>query len=198
MPSFAVFALPLTACLSLGLAVGATHAQNAFSPPTAFLYVGADKNQDHQGAGAATVSAFGTTASGTFDFIDASPTTTNYRGLSAFGTGRITVTGGTFQELLADGNGVINLVGDNLQQSDMLQRDAFNFPYYEVTGTLQQTTVPFTAEWYAPSTGTLLFNGISALPGGAPVPEASAALSLGLLLALSAGCRAVKRRQASA
>ena len=196
MLSFAVFALPLTACLSL--AGGAAHAQNAFSPPTAFLYVGADENQANQGPGAATVSAFGTAASGRFAFIEATPTTTNYRGLSAFGDGRITVTGGTFQELLADGNGVINLIGDDLQQSDILQRDAFNFPYYEVTGTLQQTTVPFTAEWYAPSTGTLLFNGISALPGGAPVPEASTTLSLGLLLALSAGCRAVKRRQVSA
>lgn len=189
MPRVSTFVLPLLASVALGLAGGAAHAQG----PTAFLYVGSDKNQANQGAGTATISAFGTAASGTYAFIESTPSTTDYKGLSAFGTGRITVTGGTFQQLLADGNGVINLIGYNFQQSDELQHDALNFPYYEVTGTLQQATAPFTAEWYAPSTGTLLFDGMPAVPGGAPVPEASTLVSLALLM-LGAGWLAVKRR----
>ena len=199
MPSVRVFALPLLVCLALGLAAGAAHAQvpAAFSPSAAFLYVGCDKNQDNKGAGTATVSTFGTTASGTYAFIEATPSTTDYKGLSAFGTGRITVTGGTFLQLLADGNGVINLIGDHLQQSDVLQHDALDTPYFEITGTLQQAAVPFTAEWYAPSTGTLLFDGIPAVPGGAPVPEASTLVSFALLM-LGGGWLAMKRRKAPA
>jgi len=191
MPRVPTFVLPLLTCLALGLPAGPARAQG----PTAFLYVGCDKNQANQGFGAATVSAFGTTGSGTYAFIEATPSTTDYKGLSAFGSGQITVTGGTFQQLFADGNGVINLIGANLTQSEDYQINSVG-AFYTIGGTLQQETVPFTAEWYVPSTGTLLFDGIPAIPGGSPVPEASTLVSFTLLL--GGGWLALKRRKAPA
>ena len=187
-----VSALPLVACFAL--LAGAVHAQS-----DAYLYVGADANQQNLAFGTATVSATGTTASGLFTPINAGPTTTDYKGLSVFGDGQdnsqITVTGGTFQELLADGQGTsINLIGFNLVQSQDFYFDSVGDPYYIVTGTLQQDQTPFTAQWYAPSTGTLEFNGAPAVPGAAPVPEASTVVSFGLLLT-GMGWMAFKRRK---
>ena len=181
-------ALPLAVCLVL--AAGAVHAQS-----DAYLYVGADVNQQNQAFGTATISASGTAASGQFAFINAGLGTTDYAGLSAFGTGQITVTGGTFQQLLADDTSVINLVGYNLAQSKDFYFDSIGDPYYTVSGTLQQNQTPFTAQWYAPSTGTLEFNGTPAVPGAAPIPEASTMISFGLLL-FGAAWIAVKRRKA--
>ncbi len=190
-----VSALPLIVCLAL--TAGAVHAQS-----DAYLYVGADVNQQNRAFGTATVSAAGTTASGLFAPINAGPATTDYKGLSVFGDGQdnsqITVTGGTFQELLADGQGTsINLVGYNLTESKNFYFSSIGDPYYAVSGTLQQDQTPFTAQWYAPSTGTLEFNGAPAVPGAAPVPEASTVVSLGLLL-FGAAWIAVKRRKATA
>ena len=190
-----VSALPLALCLIL--AAGAVHAQS-----TAFLYVGADANQQNRAFGTATVSAAGTTASGLFTPINAGPGTTDYKGLSVFGDGQdnsqITVTGGTFQQLLADGQGTsINLVGYNLTQSQNFYFDASGLSWYTVSGTLEQDQTPFTAQWYRPSTGTLEFNGVAAVPGGAPVPEASTVVSFGLLL-FGAALLAFKRRKIAA
>ncbi len=182
-----VSALPLVVCLMLG--TSAAHAQSS-----AFLYVGADVNQQNLAFGTAIVSASGTAATGQFAFIDAGPTTTSYKGLSAFGTGQITVTGGTFQQLLADNTSVINLVGSNLTQSKDFYFDNLGQSFYTVSGTLQQSQTPFTAQWYRPSTGTLEFNGTPAVPGGAPVPEASTVVSFGLLL-VGAAWLVVKRRK---
>ena len=183
-----VSALPLAVCLIL--AAGAAHAQS-----TAFLYVGADANQQNQAFGTATVSASGTAAMGQFAFINAGPGTTSYEGLSAFGPGQITVTGGTFQQLLAaDNTSVINLVGYNLTQSKDFYFDNLGQSWYTISGTLQQDQTPFTAQWYRPSTGTLEFNGAPAVPGAAPVPEASTVVSFGLLL-FGAACVAIKRRK---
>lgn len=189
------FALPLIACLAL--AAGSAHAQFIASQPTAFLYVGADANQQNKLPGAAVVSAFGTVASGQFAFINADPTTTDYEGLSAFGTGQITVTGGAFQQLLADDSSVINLIGSNLTMGSDLQFDSINQPYYLVSGTLQQEQTPFAAEWIVPAGGTLEFNGLPAVPGAAPVPEASTVVSFGLLL-FGAAWLAFKRRKVAA
>ena len=184
-----VSALPLAVCLAL--TAGAAHAQS-----TAYLYVGADANQQNLAFGTATVSASGTAATGQFAFINAGPGTTSYEGLSAFGTGQITVTGGTFQQLLADNSSVINLVGYNLTQSKNYYVDNFG-AWYTVSGTLQQDQTPFTAQWYAPSSGTLEFDGTPAVPGGAPVPEASTVVSFGLLLA-GAAWLTFKRRKVAA
>lgn len=185
-----VSALPLVACLIL--AAGAVHAQS-----DAYLYVGADADQQNPAFGAATVSASGTAASGRFAFINADSSTTSYKGLSAFGTGRITVTGGTFEEILADDTSVINLVGYNLTQSEDFYFNNIGDPYYTISGTLQQSQTPFTAQWYAPSTGTLEFNGAAAVPGAAPVPEASTVVSFGLFLT-GAAWLAVRRRKVAA
>ncbi len=185
-----VSALLSVACLALS--AGAVHAQS-----DVYLYVGADVNQQTRGFGTATVSASGTTSSGLFAPINADANTTDYAGLSAFGTGQITVTGGTFQQLLADDTGVINLVGDNLTQSKDFHFDSTGDPYYTVSGTLQQDQTPFTAQWYAPSTGILEFNGTPAVPGAAPVPEASTVFSFGQLLT-GAALLAYKRRKAAA
>lgn len=191
-----VSALPLVVCLVL--AAGAAHAQS-----TAFLYVGADVNQQNRAFGTATVSAAGTTASGLFTPINAGPATTDYKGLSVFGDGQnnsqITVTGGTFQQLLADGQGTsINLIGYNLTQSKNFYFDASGLSWYTVSGTLAQDQSPFTAQWYRPSTGILEFNGAPAIPGGAPaVPEASTVVSFGLLL-FGAALLAFKRRKVAA
>ncbi len=190
-----VSALPLVVCLVL--AAGAAHAQS-----TAFLYVGADANQQNRAFGTATVSAFGTTASGLFTPINAGSATTDYKGLSVFGDGQnnsqITVTGGTFQQLLADGQGTsINLVGSNLTESKNFYFDSSGISWYTVSGILAQDQTPFTAQWYRPSTGTLEFNGAAAIPGGAPVPEASTVVSLGLLLT-GAALLAFKRRKVAA
>ena len=190
MPSVSVSAV--LACLALGLPLSVAHAQ----APTGFLYVGADKSQDHKGFGTATVSAFGTTAAGTYAFIEAAPDTTHYKGLSAFGTGQITVTGGTFQQLYAGDDGSINLVGTNLTQSADYQINSIG-AYYTISGTLEQETDPFTAEWYVPSTGQLLFDGLPAIPGAAPIPEASTLISFALLL-LGGAWLTVKRRKVSA
>lgn len=187
MMRFPIFAVPLLGCLALA-AGSAAQAQS-----TAFLYVGADVDQQNQGFGTATVSASGTSATGRFGFINADSTTTDYKGLSAFGTGQITVTGGTFQQLLADNSGVINLVGYNLTQSKTFYFDNIGDSWYTVSGTLQQDQTPFTAQWYRPSTGILEFNGTPAVPGSAPVPEASTVVSFGLLL-VGAAWLAVKRR----
>ncbi len=190
-----ISALTLIACLAL--AGGAAQAQPTVGPatPTAFLYVGTDSTQLPKAFGTATVSASGTAASGVFAFLGgADPSTTNYRGLSAFGSGQITVTGGTFQQIFAADNGVINLIGTNLTQGSDLQFDAINQPYYTVSGTLQQDRTPFTAEWIVPGGGTLEFNGLPAVPGAAPVPEASTVVSLGLLL-FGTAWLAFKRRK---
>lgn len=186
-----IFAAPLLGCLA-AFAGGAAQAQS-----TAFLYVGADANQQNRAFGTAIVSASGTAATGQFAFINADPSTTSYEGLSAFGTGQITVTGGTFQQLLADGSSAVNLVGYNLAQSKDFYFDNLGQSFYTVTGTLQQDQTPFTAQWYRPSTGTLEFNGAPAVPGAAPVPEASTVISFGLLL-FGAACVALKRRTAIA
>ncbi len=188
-----VSALPLV--IGLVLTAGAAYAQS-----DAYLYVGADANQQNRAFGTATVSAAGTTASGIFASINAGPATTDYKGLSVFGDGQdssqITVTGGTFQQLLADGQGTsINLVGDNLAQSSSFYFDNSGDSWYTVTGTLEQDQTPFTAQWYRPSTGILEFNGAPAVPGAAPVPEASTVISFGLLLT-GAAWLAVKRRKA--
>lgn len=184
---------PLLGGLALVIATGSVHAQS-----TAFLYVGADVNQQHKLPGAATLSAFGTAASGQFAFINADATTTSYEGLSAFGSGTITVTGGTFQQLLAsDPNSVINLIGTNLTQSKDFYFDNTGQSWYTVSGTLQQSQTPFMALWSRPSQGMLEFDGIPAVPGAAPVPEASTIVSLGLLL-LGTACIAFKRRKSNA
>jgi hypothetical protein len=188
--SHTVSALPLIVCLSL--AAGAVHAQS-----DAYLYVGADGNQQNRAFGTATVSASGTAAAGRFEFINADPSTTDYKGLSAFGTGQITVTGGTFQQLLADDSSVINLVGSSLTQSQNFYFDSQGNSWYTVSGILQQDQTPFTAQWYRPSTGTLEFNGAPAVPGAAPVPEVSTIISFGLLLT-GAAWLAVKRRKVTA
>ena len=186
-----ISALPLIACLAF--AAGSVHAQS-----TAFLYVGADAYQQNQAFGTATVSATGTAASGQFAFINADPSTTNFEGLSAFGTGQITVTGGTFQQLMASDQGsVINLVGTNLTQSSSFYFDNLGQSWYTISGTLQQDQTPFTALWFRPSQGTLEFDGIPAVPGAAPVPEASTVVSFGLLLA-GAALLAFKRRKVAA
>ena len=186
-----ISAFSLIACLAL--AGGSVHAQS-----TAFLYVGADAHQQNPAFGTATVSAAGTAASGQFAFINADSSTTNFEGLSAFGTGQITVTGGTFQQLMAaDPGSVINLVGTNLTQSKSFYFDNLGQSWYTVSGTLQQDQTPFTAQWYRPSEGILEFNGVQAVPGAAPVPEASTVLSLGLLL-LGTAWLAFKRRKAAA
>lgn len=183
-------ALPLAVCLVL--AAGAVHAQS-----DAYLYVGADADQQNQAFGTATVSASGTAASGRFAFINAGPGTTDYKGVSAFSNAQVTITGGTFQQLLADDSSVINLVGNNLAQSKNYYIDNFGDAWYTVSGTLQQDQTPFTAQWYAPSSGTLEFNGAPAVPGAAPVPEASTLISFGLLLTGMAWV-AYKRRKAIA
>lgn len=189
MIRFPIFAVPLLGCLVLAFAGGAAHAQS-----TAYLYVGADVNQQNLAFGTATVSASSTAASGQFAFINAGPGTTSYEGVSAFSNAQVTVTGGTFQQLLADNSSVINLVGGNLTQSKNYYFDNLGNAWYTVSGTLQQDQTPFTAQWYAPSTGTLEFNGAPAIPGGAPVPEASTLASFGLLL-FGAAWLAFKRRK---
>lgn len=191
-----VSALPLIASVLL-LATGAAQAQS-----NAFLYVGTDAGQVVRGFGTATVGASGTTASGQFAFINAGPSTTSYKGLSVFGddqtNSQITVTGGTFQQILAVGKGTaINLIGSNLTQSKTFQVDNSGQAWYTISGTLQQSQTSFTAQWYAPSTGTLEFNGAPAVPGAAPVPEASTVVSFGLLLT-GAAWLIVKRRKAAA
>ncbi len=192
MQRLLVSATSLAACLALVFTAGAVHAQSS-----AFLYVGADETGLNTGYGTATVSASGTSASGLYAFIaGADSSTTDYKGLSAFGTGQITVTGGTFQQLTAEDSGVINLIGDNFAQSGSYFIDDYGTPWYTISGTLQESTTPFTAELYAPGTGSLEFNGIQAVPGGSPVPEASTTVSLGLLL-LGTAWLAVKRRKAS-
>ena len=67
---------------------------------------------------------------------------------------------------------------------------------YSVTGTLQDGT-PLNV-LYASNNGTLLFNGLPAVPLSA-VPEASTTVSFGLLLALGLGSVVVahKKRQAA-
>lgn len=186
-----VSALPLIACLIL--AAGSAHAQS-----TGFLYVGADANQQNQAFGTATVSASGTAATGQFAFINADPSTTSYEGVSAFSNAQVTITGGTFQQLLADNTSVINLVGYNLTQSKSFYFDNTGLSWYTVSGTLAQDQTPFTAQWYRPSSGTLEFNGAPAIPGGAPaVPEASTLVSFGLLL-FGAALLAFKRRTVTA
>lgn len=190
MSRVTVFAKSLLACLVLALAAGAAEAQSPY------LYVGADSNQANKGAGTATVSAFGTVASGEYAFINADTSTANFKGLSAFGTGQITVTGGTFQQLVAGDSSVINLIGYNFTQSKDYYTDSVG-AWYTVSGTLQQDNTPFTAQFYAPSTGTLQFDGVPAVPSGAPVPEASTVVSFALLLA-GAGWLAIKRRKAVA
>lgn len=188
MPRLLNFAAPLISCLVL--AAGPVHAQS-----TAFLYVGADSSQLNTGFGTATVSAAGTSASGKFAFLGgAGLSTTDYKGLSAFGDGHLTVTGGTFQQLFAADSGVINLIGYNLTQSSDFQFDASNNAFYTISGTLQQEQTPFTAEWIVPGGGTLEFDGVPAVPGADPVPEASTTVSFGLLL-VGAAWLIVKRRK---
>ncbi len=187
MPS--LFTLPIVSALML---TGApAHAQS-----DAFLYVGANKQQTRFGAGSGQVSAQGVTASGLYALINATSGTTDFRGLSAFGTGVITVTGGTFRELATGGDGKINLIGTNLTQSATFQ-NLTGTPFYTVSGILAESSTPFTAQYNALSTGTLEFDGIAAVPGGAPVPEASTLVSLALLL-LGGGGLALKRRKARA
>ena len=66
---------------------------------------------------------------------------------------------------------------------------------YSVTGTLQDGT-PLNV-LYASNNGTLLFNGLPAVPLSA-VPEASTTVSFGLLLALGLGSIIVARKKRQA
>ena len=191
MPRFFAFAAPLL----LGCLV--TPAVQAQAPLPAYFYVGADSTALNKGFGAATLTSSGVTASGLYAFINASPATASYRGLSAFSNAQLSVTGGTFQELVADDASTINLVGSNLTESSSYYISPIGDAFYTISGTLQGNQSPFTAGFYAPSTGTLEFNGIAAVrgaPASNPVPEASTIISLGLLLMLGLGAVAVKRR----
>lgn len=194
MPRFFAFAA-LLGCLALVTAVPA----QAQLP--AYLYVGTDSTALNKGFGTAALTRSGVTASGLYTFINASPATTSYRGLyrglSAFGNAQLTVTGGTFQQLVAGDASTINLIGSNLTESTDFYFSASGDPFYTVSGTLQGNQSPFTAGFYAPSTGTLEFNGIATVrgaPASNPVPEASTTLSLSLLLILGLGGIAMKRR----
>ncbi len=201
MPRFFVSAAPLfggLGCL-LGLAANSAQAQFNQAQSNAFLYVGTDSEVTTMGFGSATLTSQGATASGLYSFINAGPSTIRYNGLSTFSNSRLTVTGGAFQQLFAGDASVIDLVGSNFAESSGFYFNSVGDSFYTVTGTLQGDSSPFTASFYRPSSGTLEFNGVPAVPGAPasnPVPEASPFISLGLLLGL--GCLAVKRRKSAA
>ena len=196
MPRFLFSAAPLLFGCLFGSA--ASHAQ---AQSNAYMYVGANSQVTMTGFGAATLSSTGATATGLYSFINADFSTTNYEGLSTFSSSQLTVTGGTFQQLVADDTSTINLVGSNLAESKSFYFDPAGDSFYTLTGTLQGNSSPFTAGFYRPSTGTLEFNGVPAVPGSGPsnpVPEASTTISFGVLLLLGFGVLTFKRRKAAA
>lgn len=193
MPRSHMLAMPLLGCLVSAFLVGSAHAQS-----TSFMYVGADVNQTNKAFGSALLTSTGAIASGQFVFINADPTTTNYKGLSTFSNSQLAITGGSFQQLLAADSSSINLIGSNFFESSTFQISPTGDAFYTITGLLQQGTVPFSAQYYAPSTGTLLFNGIPAIPGAAAVPEVPTTISFGMLMMLGSAWLIVKRRRITA
>jgi hypothetical protein len=195
MPRSLVLAAPLLGFLVLGIAPSRLHAQ---TQPSAFMYVGADSNVITKGFGTATLTNTGVSATGLYSFINANSSTTNYKGLSAFSNSQLTISGGTFQQLLAEDTSTINLIGSNLTESSNFYFSPSGDSFYTVSGTLQGSQSPFTASFYRPSTGTLEFNGVAAVRGAPaenPVPEASTTISLGLLLVLGLGYLGITRRK---
>ena len=178
MPRFLSLAAPLLGCLA-GFAASPAQAQ--------YLYVGSDNARDFSTPGEATMSAAGTTASGNYSFVDADSQTTGFVEAATFNTSRLTITGGTFEYLDAEGASVIDLIGTNFAESSNLVSTPYGDNFQTLSGTLEGSASPFTAYYYAPGTGTLEFNGIPAVPGAAPIPEASPAVTLTLLL-LGAAC----------
>ena len=192
----------------------------------------------------ASLSAAGTTASGSYTFLDSQfnnapldPTRTSYSDIYLLGSGSsaaisggnvtglhtgdnnsavisggtvtsvfvlpaqssslVTISGGNVQYLETQGSGVINILGTNLALSSAIT-PINGAPYYAITGTLQNGTSPFAADYaVSNAAGTLEFNGVTASP--AAVPEASSVVSFGLLmlggLALAA-CRGRASRAA--
>ena len=192
MPHSRTIAAPLLGCLVFGCLVFGFAAQPAHAQ---YMYVGYDNNQDFTTPGSGLLNASGTQATGNYSFVNADPTTTGYLGLTTYNTSLLTITGGTFQQLAAGDSSFINLIGSNLTLSADFQFPQSGGPYYTISGLLQGDSTPFTAQYYAPSTGTLEFDGTPAVPGAAPVPEASTTISLGLLLMLGTGWTVVKRRK---
>ena len=173
MPRFLSAAAPLLGCLA-GFAASPAQAQ--------YLYVGSDNARDFSTPGQATMSAAGTTASGNYSFVGANSQTTGFVEAATFNTSLLTITGGTFQYLDAEGASTINLIGTNFAEGSDLVSTPYGDNFQTLSGTLEGSASPFTAYYYAPSTGTLEFNGVPAVPGAAPVPEASPAVTLALLL----------------
>ncbi len=107
------------------------------------------------------------------------------------GGGTINIYGGNFTYIATQDTGVMNIFGTGLTET--LLETSSPFSTYSVTGTLQDGTA-FNV-LYGNNNGTLLFNGLPAVPI-APVPEVSTILSLGLLLALG-GLDVVTRKKKS-
>ena len=109
------------------------------------------------------------------------------------GGGATNIYGGNITYLAAQDTGIMDVFGTGLTETFL--ESSSPFLDYSVTGTLQDGT-PLNV-LYASNNGTLLFNGLPAVPLSA-VPEASTTVSFGLLLALGLGSIIVARKKRQA
>ncbi len=105
------------------------------------------------------------------------------------GSSAVNITGGKFQNLYTFDSSVIDLFGTNLKATP---DPTFHTSVLDLSGFLSDGT-PVTGFYEASQSkgGTLEFN-------GAPVPEASSLVSLGLLLALGSGGMVIAARRRKA
>lgn len=193
MPRLTHFALPLLGCLAAIAAVPA-HAQS-------YLYAGFNDDPAHYditSSGFAKITSMGTTASGNWSFVGTEPlaSTFSYAEVQTYNSSVVTITGGTFDKLQTSNDSIINLIGYGLAESNDYQV-INSVPYYTVTGFFADSTAfktLYTSDAPAGSS-PLEFNGAAAVPGAAPVPEASTWVSLAALLALGAGATVYTRRK---
>ncbi len=195
MPRLTHFALPLLGCLA-AVAAAPAHAQ--------YLYVGSNDGAggayDFATPGFAAITSTGTMASGNWSIISDTPveSTFSYTEVQAYNTSKVKITGGTFGKLQTSDDSIINLIGYGFAESSDYQV-INSVPYYTVSGFFNDST-PFQTLYTSDAqsgSNTLEFNGMAAVPGAAPIPEASTLVSLAALLLLGAGVMAYTRRKSA-